>query len=45
MFDPLEEASPQQPEALDVYGDVALGVECAWPTADSGLLPQAPQQS
>lgn len=46
MFDALEEKpSLEQPEALDAYGDVALGVECAWPTADSGLLPQAPQQS
>jgi hypothetical protein len=45
MFDPIEEASLEQPEARDAYGDVALGVECAWPTADSGLLPQEPQQS
>jgi hypothetical protein len=45
MFDALEETSPEQPVALDAYGDVALGVECAWPTADSGLLPQVPQQS
>ena len=44
MFDPLEEAGLEQPEALDAYGDVALGVECAWPTADSGLLPQETQQ-
>jgi len=26
-------------------GDVPLGVECAWPTPESGLLPQAAQES
>lgn len=29
--EPLEQAAP--------YGDVALGVECAWPGIDFDLLP------
>lgn len=29
-------AVPEEPAAIDPYGDVALGVECAWPES----LPQ-----
>jgi hypothetical protein len=40
-----EEIVLEQAEHVDPYGDVALGVECAWPTIESGLLPQAAQDS
>jgi hypothetical protein len=31
MRDQTESQSVEQAEARDPYGDVALGVECAWP--------------
>lgn len=38
MFGP----SPLPPEtAADPYGDVALGVECAWPAASQAFAPIA----
>jgi hypothetical protein len=31
MRDETEDRSSEETKALDPYGDVALGVECAWP--------------
>ena len=31
MRDQTEDETNQEAEAVDPYGDVALGVECAWP--------------
>ncbi|HKQ29107.1 MAG TPA: hypothetical protein VJT77_10945 [Burkholderiales bacterium] len=45
MIEPVEEAVVQHTEPVNPYGDVALGVECAWPTTESGLLPHAAQES
>jgi hypothetical protein len=45
MTQPLEETLVEQLERVNPYGDVALGVECAWPTAEFDLLAQAAQES
>jgi hypothetical protein len=45
MIQPSEEIILEQVAPVNPYGDVALGVECAWPTTESGLLPQAAQES
>jgi hypothetical protein len=31
MRDQTENETSEEAEAVDPYGDVALGVECAWP--------------
>ena len=31
MRDPSENETTEKAEVADPYGDVALGVECAWP--------------
>jgi hypothetical protein len=31
MFEPAETPLPEKVSDFDPYGDVALGVECAWP--------------
>jgi hypothetical protein len=33
MCDETEKEPTEQAKAADPYGDVALGVECAWPQA------------
>jgi hypothetical protein len=33
MFEPAEIHRPETVEQYDPYGDVALGVECAWPVS------------
>jgi hypothetical protein len=45
MMQPSEEIVLEQVVPVNPYGDVALGVECAWPTIESGLLPQATPES
>ena len=45
MIQPMEEVVLEQAEKVNPYGDVALGVECAWPTPLLGLLPQPAQES
>ena len=45
MIKPMEEIVVEQVEPVNPYGDVALGVECAWPAMEFGLLPQAAQES
>jgi hypothetical protein len=37
MFEPTDTPLPEAVEHFDPYGDVALGVECAWPVS----LPEA----
>ena len=33
MFEPTETHLPETIQHSDPYGDVALGVECAWPVS------------
>ena len=45
MDQPAEVTELQPAEHQAPYGDVALGVECAWPGSGFNLLPDEPSES